>query len=135
VPGVSLLLALRQDAFAAKSSDPTADNCLRLAGLLGIEALDWPLALEIATVGGRAQRQLELQRDSRYLATLYPDPASLRLAEPLASAAWPIEGIARLVAKPDVFDPAPGKSFLSQGRISDRRARVVSDHARAFRSA
>lgn len=94
VPAVSLLLALRQDALAAKDSEPTADNCLRIAGLLGLEARDWPLALEIATVHGQAQRArvLELQRDFRYLATLYPDLVGLRLAEPLARAAWPIEG-------------------------------------------
>ena len=41
------------------------------------------------------QRLTDLHRDPRYVATIYPDPAKLKtlsLEQPLARAAWPIEG-------------------------------------------
>lgn len=93
-PAAALLLALRQDALAAKDSDPTADNWLRLAGLLGYQVQDWPTAIEMSFVrsGAPQQRLTELQKDPRYLATAYPDPANLKtLEQPLARAAWPID--------------------------------------------
>jgi TolA-binding protein len=88
---VALLLALRQDALAAKDFDSTADNWLRLAGLLGHQLQDWPTALEAAFVPATAahERLTELQADPRYLATVYPDPADLpALRQALAGAAW-----------------------------------------------
>lgn len=94
VPAAALLLSLRQDALAARDAELTADNWLRLAGALGVEAEDWPVAAEMTTVRGNAPRARigELQRDARYLATVYPNPRTLRIVEPLAHAAWPIEG-------------------------------------------
>ena len=96
-----LLLAFRQDALAAKDSDPAADNWLRLAGLLGHEIQDWPVAIEMTSLRRNLPRRriTELHKDPRYLATIYPDPAHLKtlsLEQPLASAAWPIEGSSSL---------------------------------------
>ena len=97
IPSAVLLLAFRQDALAARDSDPSADNRLRLAGFLGHEVQDWPVAIEMTSVRGNLARQriTNLHGDSRYLTTVYPDPARLRtlsVAQPMASAAWPIEG-------------------------------------------
>ena len=97
IPSAVLLLAFRQDALAAKDSDPAPDNWLRLAGLLGHEVRDWPVAIEMTTVRGNVPRRriIELQADPRYVATVYPDPAdldALSLQQRLAGAAWPIEG-------------------------------------------
>jgi tetratricopeptide (TPR) repeat protein len=94
VPAVALLLSLRQDALAARDSKLTADNWLTLAGLLGHEAGDWPTAIEMTFVRGDAPqaRITNLQRDPRYLATVYPDPVKLEFLKPLYDAAWPIDG-------------------------------------------
>ena len=96
-PAVALLLALRQDALAAKDSDLSADNWLQLAGLLGHQLQDWPTAGEVTFVPAAAplERLTKLQADSRYLATVYPDPAELpmlKLKASLAGAAWPMRG-------------------------------------------
>ncbi|HYN20292.1 MAG TPA: transglycosylase SLT domain-containing protein [Thermoanaerobaculia bacterium] len=96
-PAVALLLALRQDAKAAKDADLTADNWLRLAGLLGHQLQDWPAADGVTFVSAVAPRErlTALQADSRYLATVYPDPADLsmlKLKASLARAAWPMSG-------------------------------------------
>lgn len=93
---VALLLALRQDALAAKDTDLTADNWLQLASLLGHQAQDWPTAIEMTFVRSHAPQRLltELQKDPRYLATVYPAPAhfkTLPLERGLARAAWPID--------------------------------------------
>ena len=97
IPAIALLLAFRQDALAAKDSYLTADNWLRLAGLLGHEIQDWPVAIEMTSVSSSTLRQrltTDLQKDSRYLATVYPDPAKLKtfsLEQLLARESWPIE--------------------------------------------
>lgn len=96
-PAVALLLALRQDAVAAKDADLTADNWLRLAGLLGHKLQDWPTAAEVTSVPVAAprERRAALQADARYLATVYPDPLHLpmlNLKASLARAAWPMRG-------------------------------------------
>ena len=96
-PVAALLLASRQDALAAKDSDLTPDNWLRLAGMMGHEIQDWPVAIQMAHVRSNAPRQrlTELQKDARYLASSYPDPATLKtlpLRQPLARAAWSIDG-------------------------------------------
>jgi soluble lytic murein transglycosylase-like protein/tetratricopeptide (TPR) repeat protein len=97
MPAAALLLSLRQDALAAKDSDVTVDNWLRLAGLLGTKLQDWPAAGEITVVSATAPRErlAALQADPRYLATVYPDPAQLPgldLKASLADAAWPMGG-------------------------------------------
>jgi len=95
IPTVSLLLALRQDALAARDSAPTADNQLRLAGFLGRKLGDWPTALAMTFIRDDAPhgRITELQNDPRFLATAYPGLDDLgALKEALADAAWPIDG-------------------------------------------
>jgi soluble lytic murein transglycosylase-like protein len=98
----ALLLALRQDALAARDSAPTADNWLRLAGLLGHQLQDWPIAIEVTLVPATEHEDLAaLQADPRYLATVYPDAADLPLLRgSLAGAAW---------------TDASGSTHLSQG--------------------
>ena len=81
--------------FRSRDSDLTADNRLRLAGFLGHEVQDWPTAIAMSFVRGSARNQhiTDLQRDPRYLATVYPAPKKLKwLAPILAGAAWSIEG-------------------------------------------
>ena len=99
MPAVALLLALRQDAAAARDSVPTADNELRLAGFVGRKVGDWPSAAAMTSVRGDAPhaRVTELQNDPRFLATSYPGTEILgSLKGPLASAAWPIDGSTEL---------------------------------------
>ena len=95
VPAAALLLALRQDVLAARDAQLTADNQLRLAGFLGHKVGDWPTAKLVISVPPEAPRRRlsELQADPRYLATAYPGVSVLTaLREPLAEAAWPIDG-------------------------------------------
>jgi hypothetical protein len=95
IPAAALLLALRQDALAARDSALTADNQLRLAGFLGGKVGDWPTALAMTHVRDDAshRRIIELQNDPRFLATVYPGIDALgTLKEALADAAWQIEG-------------------------------------------
>jgi soluble lytic murein transglycosylase-like protein len=99
IPAAALLLALRQDALAARDSLPTADNQLRLAAFVGRKISDWPTALEMTFVPADAphQRIQELQKDPRFLATVYPSIDALgELKEALADAAWQIDGSAAL---------------------------------------
>jgi hypothetical protein len=95
MPAVGLVLALRQDALAARDSEPTADNSLRLAGFLGRKVGDWPTAAAVLSVPADAAhgRLAELQNDARFLSTAYPgEPLLGSLRAPLAEAAWPIDG-------------------------------------------
>jgi TolA-binding protein len=95
IPAVALQLALRQDAFTARDAVLTTDNQLRLAGFLGRECGDWPTAIAMTNVRGKAYRRQipELQNDPRFLATFYPDINVLgTLKEALADAAWQIDG-------------------------------------------
>ncbi|MDH5741135.1 MAG: transglycosylase SLT domain-containing protein [Nitrospira sp.] len=97
-PAAALLLAFRQDALAAKDFELAADNWLRLTGLLGYEAKDWPTAIEMVVVRGDARPELitNLQTDPRFLATLYPNLEQLQILSPIASASWLIDGSSRL---------------------------------------
>lgn len=94
LPAALLLTSLRQDALAARDADLTADNLLQLAAALGFGARDWVVALELSSASGETLRlrTLEMQRDPRYLATLYPDEQQIGLAEPFMRAAWDIGG-------------------------------------------
>lgn len=95
IPAAALQLALWQDALAARDSALTADNRLRLAGFLGRIIRDWPTAMAMTFVGVGAphQRIIELQADPRFLATVYPGIDVVdKLKEPLADAAWQIDG-------------------------------------------
>jgi soluble lytic murein transglycosylase-like protein/tetratricopeptide (TPR) repeat protein len=95
LPGAALLLALRQDALAARDSDLSAGNRLRLAGALGRQVRDWPVALSMTALPAKGPRQrlADLQKDPRYLATFYASADHLRMPEHLlARAAWPIDG-------------------------------------------
>ena len=95
LPQAVLLLALRQDALAAKDSWLEADNWLRLSGFLGHEIQDWPVASQMTVVSSQmpSYRLTELQQDTRYLGTVYPQPTNLKpLGKVLADAAWPIDG-------------------------------------------
>ena len=95
IPAAALLLALRQDALAARDSVLTADNQLWLAGFVGRKVGDWPTALEMTFVPADAphERIRELQNDPRFLATDYPGVDVLGTVKgALTDAAWPIDG-------------------------------------------
>ena len=95
VPAAVLLVALRQDALAAKDYDLDPDNWLQLSALLSSIGQDWPTAVEMTFPRGDEERQrlTELQKELPYLATVYSDLEGMpSLTEPLAAAAWPIEG-------------------------------------------
>lgn len=96
IPAVAVVLSLRQDAIAARDSEPTDDNQLRLAGFAGRRLGDWPLAMLTITnetTSTRTSLMAQLQSDPRFLATSYPGMSDIPvLREPLAAAAWPIDG-------------------------------------------
>lgn len=99
IPAAALLLALRQDAIAARDSALTADNQLQLAGFLGRKLADWPTAISMAFIPGEAShgRINALQNDPRYLASVYPGVGVLKMLKaPLAESAWPIDGATAL---------------------------------------
>jgi hypothetical protein len=89
LPAVGLLLALRQDALAARDKLSTSDNRLKLAGTLGSRIGDWPTALEMIAADAESSPSVsELQKDPRYLATAYP----MVYGDMLTQASWPIGG-------------------------------------------
>jgi soluble lytic murein transglycosylase-like protein len=95
IPAVAVLLALRQDALAARDADATPENQLQLAAFIGRKLGDWPLAISMADLHASAAhaRRGALQNDPRYLATVYPAGDALQvLREPLARSAWKIDG-------------------------------------------
>ena len=96
VSGAAVLLSLRQDAVAARNSDPSVDNWFQLIRFMTSNAVrDWPMTVELTTGGGEdARRRLtELQKELPYLATMYPDLETLSmLRQPMAQAAWSIDG-------------------------------------------
>ncbi|MBI4640711.1 MAG: transglycosylase SLT domain-containing protein [Candidatus Tectomicrobia bacterium] len=70
---VSLLLALRQDALAAKDALPTPENRLQIASGVGHVAGDWPLAMSLINASEEPfEQRVTAQRDEHYLATAYP---------------------------------------------------------------
>ncbi|MDE0124819.1 MAG: tetratricopeptide repeat protein [Bryobacterales bacterium] len=97
---VGLLLALREDLYAARDSETEAENWLQLAGLAGQEFGDWPLAIEATSVVGerlpwRRRMTLELQSDPSFLGTVYPTLAESRspeLDQALIDYAWDVDG-------------------------------------------
>jgi tetratricopeptide (TPR) repeat protein len=94
IPPVALLLSLRQDVFAARDAEPSGDNRLRLAGLVGPHLADWPLAIALTEIRGSASHSAltDLQSHDRYLATAYPEADRVgRLEEILSEAAWEME--------------------------------------------
>ncbi len=101
---VGLLLALREDVLAARDSETTADNWLRLAGFAGHEVGDWPVAIEVASVVGerlpwRKRITIDLQSDPSYLATVYPALSKLQpsdLGQVLVDNAWDVGGSSEL---------------------------------------
>ncbi len=122
----ALLLALRQDALAARDSDLTADNRLRLAGLLGRKLQDWPTAADVIFVADTAPRERlsALQADARYLATAYPDPANLprlKLKASLADVAWPMRG-SRALSQSVMYALIHRESRFYPGAISSAGA-------------
>jgi len=98
IPSVALLLAYRQDAFAARDINPVPDNQLRLATLFGNRMGDWTTAISMTFASGISyQRTSELQHDARYLRAVYPDIDKVSDIEtPLRQAAWNIDGSGEL---------------------------------------
>lgn len=90
LPAVGLLLALRQDALAAKDKEPSAENDLKLAGVLGHKVGDWPLAIGMTTDDSEQERPVlsQMQKDPHYLATAYP----VIYGTLLKDASWAIDG-------------------------------------------
>jgi tetratricopeptide (TPR) repeat protein len=70
---LSLLLALRQDALAAKDILPTSENRLQIAGAVEHFAKDYPLVMQLVIANGEPYpSRWAAQTDKRYLATAYP---------------------------------------------------------------
>lgn len=104
---VSLLLALRQDALAAKDIVPTAVDRLKIAGAIGHFAGDWPLVISLIVGSGETlERRAAAQRDDRFLATAYPavfGEAFMRAGKAQGVPPELLYSVARLES---LFDPA-----------------------------
>jgi soluble lytic murein transglycosylase-like protein len=67
-----MLVALRQDAFAAADRDRTSATRLQASAALGGVG-DWPIAMVLArSVEEPYERRAQVQRDAHYLPTAYP---------------------------------------------------------------
>jgi TolA-binding protein len=120
IPAVSLLLAFRQDAMAARDSVLSADNHLRLSGFFSKKMGDWPTAISMVLIRGDAphQRITKLQNDKRFLATVYPGIDDLHaLKQPLTDAAWEIDGSVAL-SKSLMYAVIRNESCFYPGAIS-----------------
>lgn len=121
IPTVALHLSLRQDALVARDSSLTADNQLRLAGFIGRQLRDWPVAMAMLTIRGDRfhPRVAELHNDPRFLATAYPGVDVLdALKEPFTREAWVIEDSATLSASV-MYAVARRESGYFPGAISE----------------
>jgi soluble lytic murein transglycosylase-like protein len=73
--GLSILLALRQDALAANDSVSNPANRLQIAGKIGNISHDWEFVLNLVLANGERFNYLKrrkAQLDTHYLATAYP---------------------------------------------------------------
>ena len=71
---IALLLAVRQDAFAAVARDPRAANAVAIAANVGRELGDWPVALTLLTAEARDRDTLvAVRQHPLYVPTAYPD--------------------------------------------------------------
>ena len=81
LPDIVLLLAARQDAFAAVARDARAGAVVEVAATVGREGGDWPLALTILTAeAGDPERTLAVRQHPLYVPTAYPDVELPRFA-------------------------------------------------------
>ena len=79
---IALLLAVRQDAFAAVALDPRASNALEVAATVGRKAGDWPLALTILTAEARDRETVvAVRQHPLYAPTAYPEVELRRFAD------------------------------------------------------
>jgi hypothetical protein len=94
IVATGLLLAWRQDAIAARDSTPSHENQLPLAAFVGHKLGDWPLAIAMADIrtNSAPERLAAMQKDPRFLRTLYPTSEVLRLPASMAESAWAIDG-------------------------------------------
>lgn len=84
---VALLLAVRQDAFAAVARDPRAPNAVEVAATIGREAGDWPLALTVLTAEARdREASAAVRRHPLYVPAAYPEVELRRFADAAADA-------------------------------------------------
>jgi soluble lytic murein transglycosylase-like protein/tetratricopeptide (TPR) repeat protein len=107
LPYLALLLALRQDAAAAKDTirDPVVR--LQIAGALGQKAQDWPMVMSLFLASGEPfERKAAAQRDRRYLATAYPPVYARSFRE--AGTAWKVSPalLYGVALEESMFDPA-----------------------------
>lgn len=87
LPEIALLLAARQDAFAAVARDLRAGNAVEVAATAAREAADWPLALTIITAeAGDRERTLATRQHPLYVPTAYPEVELPRFADAAARA-------------------------------------------------
>jgi soluble lytic murein transglycosylase-like protein/TolA-binding protein len=70
--GLAVIQSLRQDALAAKETDPSPANRFQIAGKIGQTAQDWPLVMDMSLLAGEYYEATLPQQDKRYAATAYP---------------------------------------------------------------
>ena len=83
---LALLLAVRQDAFAAVARDSRTTNTVEVAATVGHEAGDWPLALTALTAAAQDRETVAAVRQHPlYLPTAYPEVELRRFANVAAA--------------------------------------------------
>ena len=106
LPSVSVLLALRQDAFCAKDVQDSTENRMQIAGAIGHHAKDWPMMLTLINPAGEpVEKRIAIQKDASYLATAYPFVFEDKIKE--ASAAYNVmpELIYSVMRRDSLFYP------------------------------
>ena len=103
---IALLLAVRQDAFAAVARDPRADNAVAIAATVGGEAGDWPLATTILTAeAGDRGTVAAIRQHPLYARTAYPEAESGRFAHVAARVDVEGEMLYSLARRESRFSP------------------------------
>ena len=103
---ISLLLALRQDALAAKDSPSTSENRMQIAGTIGHIAKDWQMVTGLTIASEEAyDKQMAVQRDKHYLATAYPLVFDKAIKEASAAYEVPPELLYSVMRRESLFYP------------------------------
>lgn len=106
IASISLLLALRQDAFAAKDTLASSENKLQVAGTIANFVNDWPLVMIMIFAPGEPyEKRITAQRDIRYLATAYPLVFEEYIKEMSKAYAIPPELLYSVMRRESLFYP------------------------------
>lgn len=106
LPHLCILLALRQDALAARDKLPSPDNLLQIAWDVGSRAGDWTLAMNLVmAIPEPVTRKAAIERGSGFLAAAYPPVFESLIREASRKYKAPPELLYSVIRQESLFDP------------------------------